>query len=249
MCGITGILNFEKDRNIDRKTISKMTLALTHRGPDGYGIYLNNNIGFGHRRLSIIDLETGSQPMSLKDDSFTITYNGEIYNYLELREELKSQGFVFYTNSDTEVILYAYKKWGVECLNKFNGMWALAIWDNFKKELFLSRDRIGEKPLFYYNDKNSFIFASEIKSVLLSGIHKEYDPKVLEIYLTLGYIPAPYAFFKNIKKLNPGEYILIKDKKIINQKYWDLPEIDENNLYKDKKYIYEKFTELLNDSV
>lgn len=249
MCGIAGILNFDNNNSVKKELLVKMTSALIHRGPDGEGYYLNNNIGFGHRRLSIIDLETGSQPMTLLDNSLTIIYNGEIYNYIELRNELKTFGFVFNTNSDTEVILNAYKKWGADCLNKLNGMWSFAIWDNLNKELFLSRDRVGEKPLFYFNDSNAFVFSSEIKSILLYGIKAGQNSEMLEIYLTLGYVPAPFTFYKNIKKLEPGEYILIKGNKIIKNKYWDLPEIDEIKLYTDKKYIYGNFTELLNDSV
>ena len=166
MCGIAGIYHFESSRSADELLLKKMTTTLSHRGPDGEGFYCNNNIGLGHRRLSIIDLSTGDQPMFNEDKSIAIVFNGEIYNYVELRDELKQYGCRFLTNSDTEVIIRAYEKWGTDCQNKFNGMWAFALWDENKKQLFISRDRIGEKPLFYSTYDNTFLFGSEIKSIL-----------------------------------------------------------------------------------
>jgi asparagine synthase (glutamine-hydrolysing) len=158
MCGIAGIFHFDKDRKADSKIIKSMTDSLVHRGPDGEGFYIHENLALGHRRLSIIDLETGDQPMFSEDRSIVVIFNGEIYNYIELREELKILGHTFRTSSDTEVIIKAYQEWGLDCQNKFNGMWAFAVWDEKRQHLFLSRDRIGEKPLFYSIFENTLIF-------------------------------------------------------------------------------------------
>ena len=249
MCGITGILHFEKDRPIDKDRLKKMTDVIQHRGPDGEGFYLQGNVGLGHRRLSIIDLDTGDQPMYSDDRKKVIVFNGEIYNYIELREELKKKGYQFNTQSDTEVILKAYEEWGFDCQNKFNGMWAFALWDESKQELFLSRDRIGEKPLHYTTYENSFIFGSEMKSLFSYGVPKNPDLSLIEIYLVFTNIPEPYTFYKNISKLNAGHYLIVKDNKVSEFKYWDLPEIDESNLYKDKKFIYEQFESLFKDAI
>src|SRR5436190_8026204 len=196
MCGIAGIFHFDADRCVDARVVRKMTDSLSHRGPDGEGFYIHRNIGLGHRRLSIIDLHTGNQPMFSEDGLIAIVFNGEIYNYIELREELKSLGHKFRTNSDTEVIIEAYKRWGSDCQDKFNGMWAFALWDNQKQQLFLSRDRIGEKPLYYAILGDTLIFGSEIKSLFAYGLPTEYNMDLLEIYLTLSFIPAPYTFYK-----------------------------------------------------
>jgi len=170
MCGIAGILHFNTDRTIGSDVIKRMTDALAHRGPDGEGFYNCKNLALGHRRLSIIDLSTGDQPMFSDDRSIVIVFNGEIYNYLELREELKTLGHQFQTNSDTEVIIKAYQQWNVECQKKFIGMWAFALWDQQKQQLFISRDRLGEKPLHYAVFDNTLIFGSEIKSLFAYGI-------------------------------------------------------------------------------
>jgi len=147
MCGISGFLHFNKDEPARADVIKKMTDIISHRGPDGEGYYLHNNLAFGHRRLSIIDLSTGGQPMFNEDESLALIFNGEIYNYIELREELQQLGQRFKTTSDSEVIIKAYQQWGIDCQTKFNGMWAFALWDEKKQQLFLSRDRMGEKPL------------------------------------------------------------------------------------------------------
>lgn len=249
MCGIAGILHFDKDRKADKSVLMKMTESISYRGPDGDGFYLQNNLGLGHRRLSIIDLPTGEQPMFNEDKSIVLVFNGEIYNYIELREELKKEGYIFKTSSDSEVIIKAYEKWGIDCQKKFNGMWAFALWDNFKRQLFLSRDRIGEKPLQYAVFENTFVFGSEIKSILAYGVPKIPNYELLDLYLTLSYIPTPYTFFKDIHKLKPGHCLIIHDSNIKEHKYWDLPEIDENNMKSDKKSIYENFSQLLTDSV
>lgn len=249
MCGIAGILHFDQERKADPLLIKKMTDQLIHRGPDGEGYYTHKNLALGHRRLSIIDLHTGEQPMYNEDKSLVLIFNGEIFNYIELREELKEYGFKFKTSSDSEVIIKAYQKWGIHCQNKFNGMWAFALWDERKQQLFLSRDRIGEKPLHYTIYDNTLVFGSEIKSILTYGVPKILNPELLEIYLTLSYIPAPFTFYKDIMKLKAGHCLIIENKQVRELQYWDLPEIDEKNMISDKNQVYENFENLFTDSV
>src|ERR1051325_3766424 len=174
MCGITGILHHDRSRRVDPDALRRMARALSHRGPDGEGYYENGNIGLGHRRLAIIDLGTGDQPMYSREGDVVLVFNGEIYNYVELKDELSSLGHEFVTTSDTEIIIAAYKQWGFECQQKFNGMWAFALWDAKLKQLLLSRDRIGEKPLHYSVKDGTFTFGSEIKSLL--AYRADYEP-------------------------------------------------------------------------
>ena len=249
MCGIAGVYHFDLSEIVDLQVLKKMTTQLQHRGPDNDGYYIGNHVGLGHRRLSIMDVDNGSQPMYSDDQSIVLILNGEIYNYIELREELISHGFTFKTNSDTEVVIKAYQKWGFDCQNKLNGMWAFVLWDSKQKILLISRDRIGEKPLFYSQYRNSLVFASEIKSLFEYGIKKEIREELIEIYLGLTYIPEPNTFFKNILKLEPGNFILVKNNHLTINKYWDLPELDEGNLEKRKTYVYEKFQHLFEDSI
>lgn len=249
MCGIAGILHFDKERKADPAVIKKMADTISYRGPDGEGYYVNRNLAFGHRRLSIIDLSTGSQPMFSEDKSVVLIFNGEIYNYIELKEELKKAGHYFKTTSDSEVIIKAYQQWGIDCQNKFNGMWAFALWDDNKKQLLLSRDRLGEKPLHYSVFDNTLIFASEIKAILALGMPKIPNTELLEIYLSLSYIPAPFTFYKGIHKLKAGHCLIIHDKEIKDHQYWDLPEIDESNMVSDKKKVFTNFENLFTDSV
>ncbi len=249
MCGIAGIFHFDTSRRADDKVVKSMTNSLSHRGPDGEGFFIHNNIAFGHRRLSIIDLETGDQPMFNEDNSIVVIFNGEIYNYIELREELKTLGQTFRTNSDTEVIIKAYQQWDLDCQNKLNGMWAFALWDEKKQQLFLSRDRIGEKPIFYSIFENTLIFGSEIKSLFAYGVPNTCNPELLEIYLALGFIPAPHTFYKDIFKLEAGHCLLVTCNSVTKKQFWDLPEIDESNMGREKNKIYEQFEYLLKDSI
>ena len=249
MCGIAGVFHFDRTREVNGRALKSMTDVIHHRGPDGEGFFLENNIGLGHRRLSIIDLHTGDQPMFSDDRKKILGFNGEIYNYIELREELIKKGYKFRTDSDTEVVIKAYEEWGYECQNKFNGMWAFALWNKDKDELFLSRDRLGEKPLHYGVFEDTLLFGSEIKSFFAYGMPKVPQLELLEIYTVYKSIPAPYTFFKEINKLMPGHYIVANRSGFKEYKYWDLPEIDESNLITDKKYIHDKFTELFYDSV
>ena len=249
MCGITGVYHFDRGREVDRSLLKKMTDIIKHRGPDGEGYYVKDNIGLGHRRLSIIDLKTGDQPMYSDDKSIVLILNGEIYNYLELKVELQKSGHTFKTTSDTEVVIKAYEQWGVDCQNKFNGMWAFALWDDDKQQLFLSRDRIGEKPLHYAVYNNSLVFGSEMKSLFAYGIPRETTFEMLEVYLVMTNIPEPFTFYKHIRKLQAGHYLIVKNGSVEVLKYWDLPEIDENKMLVNKKQIYENFSYLLEDSV
>lgn len=249
MCGICGIVHFDFERKVDKAVLYRMTDSLAHRGPDGEGVYIDRNIGLGHRRLSVIDLSTGAQPMMNRSKNIVISFNGEIYNYLELKSELQKLGHVFDTASDTEVILKAYEEWGFDCQNKFNGMWAFAIWDARQNYLFVSRDRLGEKPLYFSLRDNSFWFGSEIKSILAAGLAYEGADELLHLYLSFGYVPAPFTFYKGIKKLMPGHFLVVRDGNIREQAYWDLPAISEKDMRQDAAAIYQEFERYLSDSV
>lgn len=225
MCGIVGIWDFKN--KIDKGLLIKMRDVLYRRGPDNFGLFMDNryNVGLGNRRLAIIDLsDSGHQPMEI--DGMVITYNGEIYNFQEIKKELTDLGQQFFSNSDTEVILRAYKKWGARAVYKFRGMFAFAIWNKNDRKMILCRDRAGIKPLYYYFDGRLFVFASEIKSIIQHPlIKKEINPESLAMFLQLGYIIAPNTIFKNIHKLTPGCILEIDNKGNIKiNKYWDIIE-------------------------
>ncbi|MEO8720426.1 MAG: asparagine synthase (glutamine-hydrolyzing) [Ginsengibacter sp.] len=226
MCGIAGKINFDPDHKIDEFELKSMTDSLYDRGPDDEGFYLNKNIGLGFRRLSIIDLSTGHQPLSNEDGSIWIVFNGEIYNYQELQEKLIQQGHIFKTKSDTETIVHLYEQHGFDCLKYLRGMFSFAIWDNNLKQLFCARDRFGIKPFYYYFDKEKFVFGSEIKTLLKSrGIDKSLSYEALDSYFAFGYISNDLSIYKNIKKLNPAHYLVLSlDKKsnVSIERYWDI---------------------------
>lgn len=220
MCGINGF-NFK-----DTKLLLKMNEEISYRGPDDTGIFEDEKISLGHNRLSIIDLsELASQPMASNDQRFVIVFNGEIYNYKDLKKDLKNS-YSFKTESDTEIILAAYDKWGYGCVKKFNGIFALAIWDRQKQELFLARDHLGVKPLYYYYDGSKFIFSSEIKAILQHPISRELNRKVLNIYFRLLYIPEPLTSWHNVFKLPPAHFAVLTDKKLEIHKFWEVTEFD-----------------------
>ncbi len=223
MCGIAGILNFNKAA-VAHSQIKAMTDSLIHRGPDGEGQYVDECIGLGHRRLAIIDLSAaGHQPMQTQNGRYIITYNGEVYNFKELRIELEAHGHHFHSNTDTEVVLKAYVQWQEKCVHKFNGMFAFAIWDKCDKVLFLARDRYGIKPLYYYRDQRSFIFGSEIKAIIASRLYKnELDKEGFVEYLTFQNFFTNKTLFKNVHMLMPGHCAKISalGKCDITQ-YWD----------------------------
>ena len=249
MCGIAGILDFENGKSVSKEMLKKMADTISYRGPDGEGFFIDSYVGLAHRRLSIIDLGGGDQPMFNERKTISIVFNGEIYNYLELKEELKKLGHSFTTSSDTEVIIKAYEQWGFACQEKLNGMWAFALWDAVEQHLFLSRDRLGEKPLNYMQHENTFLFGSEIKSILAYTGAVEPDTDMDELYLFFGYVPSPNTYYKSIKKLPPGKYLVVKNKKFTEYTYWDLPDIDELDLRKDKSKITAELNELLYDSI
>ncbi|MHB9071045.1 MAG: asparagine synthase (glutamine-hydrolyzing) [Sedimentisphaerales bacterium] len=217
MCGITGF-NW-----IDESLLREMTSRLMHRGPDASGIFCDDGVSLGHRRLSILDLsEKGAQPMRF--DHLVIIYNGEIYNFQEIREELKSLGHQFHSNCDTEVILHAYAQWGDTCINKFNGMWAFCIYDKKNNRLFISRDRFGIKPLYYFFNGDKFLFASELKALRAASLSSEIDKEALNFYFYQKYIGGERTIFKNFYKLKPGHNIIfdLQTKKILIDEYYNL---------------------------
>jgi len=226
MCGITGSIYFDKERKIIPTVLKNMSDAIYHRGPDDEGFYIQNNVGLGFRRLSIIDLKTGHQPLGNGSNSIYIVFNGEIYNYLEQREIMKQKGYVFKTVTDTEVILHLYQEHGVHCLQYLRGMFAFAIWDNNKQQLFCARDRFGIKPFYYYTDTEKFVFGSEIKAILKGGdIDRTLSYDALDSYFAFGYITSELSIYKEIKKLQPAHYLLLsfKDKVSIEVKrYWNI---------------------------
>src|SRR6266851_4565855 len=205
MCGICGQYNFKNQRPVKLEDIKRMTKALAHRGPDDEGFYISGSLGFGFRRLSIIDLDGGHQPMSDLEQSVWLIFNGEIYNYLELRNQLKRFGHIFRSNSDTEVIIHGYKQWDLEVFNYLNGMFGIAVWDDKKKKLILARDAMGIKPLYYKFESDCLYFGSEIRAILATtNENPEVDPVSLNLFLRYRYTPSPFTLFKGIKKLAPG---------------------------------------------
>lgn len=233
MCGIFGVFNFYNRYPLNKFLFKEATTLLSHRGPDGEGFYFddNNGVGFGHRRLSILDLKTGDQPMCNEDGTIWIVFNGEIYNYKEVKDYLLQKGHVFKTKSDTEVIIHTYEEFGKDCPNKFNGIFAFAIWDSKKKRIFLARDHFGVKPLYYLIDNEKLIFASEIKSILhYSKTSHRMNEKALYYCLTFRHTPAPFTLFEGINKL-PASYCLSvnADKKVELKRYWNEKIIIDRN--------------------
>lgn len=222
MCGICGFLNLN-DKPVDPDILIRMRDSMTHRGPDDEGLFIDGSIGLGHRRLSIIDLSGGRQPITNEDASLVIVFNGEIYNFQELRERLIENGHKFKTRSDTEVILHLYEQKNTNCLEDLVGMFAFAIWDTKKRELFIARDRLGVKPLYYYQDKFVFLFASEIKALLLSGqFQSELDESGLYRLLKYRFVYGQRTMFKGVSELLPGHYILANDQGVAIKQYWNV---------------------------
>lgn len=248
MCGIFGIFG-----NIDKQLMTNMAEVLKHRGPDDMGFFFDHKAALGNTRLSIIDIKGGHQPIHNEGSTVWITYNGEIYNFQELRQALQKLGHIFYTNSDTEVIVHAYEEFGENCVREFNGMWAFAIWDSSKKRLFLSRDRLGIKPLYYFSDEKHFIFASEIKAILLDeSFPKEPSDRVIYEYLMYGLVDhTEQSFFSQLKRLLPAHNLLIDEDGIRIEKYCDIPRISkeiEGSNRNDDSYA-KRFLELFRESV
>ena len=244
MCGICGMYGFER---VDESLLRQMCSVIKHRGPDDEGIFVDSQVGLGMRRLSIIDIETGHQPIHNEDESIWIVFNGEIYNYRELRQFLERTGHKFYTLSDTEVIIHLYEEFGEECVKKLNGMFAFAIWDSKDKKLILARDRIGIKPLHYAILNDKLIFGSEIKSILEDAdVKREVNLRALHLFLAFEYVPAPETMFVGIKKLLPGHMLIYKSGNIIIKQYWDL---EFKNSRQTIEYYTHKIYALLKESV
>ncbi|WP_422361167.1 asparagine synthase (glutamine-hydrolyzing) [Reichenbachiella sp.] len=224
MCGITGILAFNEVGRFNLTNLEKATLALTHRGPDHHGTYVNHSVGLGHRRLSVIDTsENANQPFEILDGRYVIVFNGEIFNYKALRKELISKGIQFKSDSDTEVLLHLYAQEGKSCLHKLNGFFAFAVYDSLEKSMFIARDRLGIKPLLYFQDEFKFLFASEMSAILALDIDKEINQEALNYYLQLNYTPAPLTMIKGVNKLEPGQHIFIQNNEVDVQQYYDVP--------------------------
>lgn len=248
MCGIAGIYNFRTDRPVDPSVIEAMCDRMRHRGPDGHGVFTNGSIGLGHRRLSIIDVnERSNQPMHSSDGRLTITYNGEVYNYRELAAPLEAAGCIFRTESDTEVLLNLYDRDGPDCLKHLNGMFGFAIWNAAEKTLFLARDRLGIKPLYYCLTADGIVFASEVKSILAALPDRpRLTENAIDAFMSFGYVPGEQTMFSGIMKLPPGTCISIVDGKVTRRKYWDF-QFDRTDEFSAREY-QEKVIDLLRDA-
>jgi asparagine synthase (glutamine-hydrolysing) len=237
MCGICGLLGFDGLTPDSRDTVRAMNATIVHRGPDDEGFYFDDRVALGMRRLSIIDLATGRQPISNEDGTVTTVYNGEIYNFQALRDELRAKGHAFRTRCDTEVIVHLYEEHGPDLVQKLNGMFALALWDKKRGRLLLARDRLGIKPLHYSVRGRTLFFASEIKALLAAGASREIDPEALSQFFSFEYIPAPRTIFKDLTKLLPGHLMVVEDGRVETRRYWDvgfrsreLPPRDEEDI-------------------
>ena len=229
MCGIAGILNLQQSNPGRPELLDGMLRTIIHRGPDEDGMLADNELVMGMRRLSIIDLADGKQPIQNEDGRFSVILNGEIYNYIELRRDLESRGHKFRTSSDTEVIVHLFEEHGEDCVQHLRGMFGFAIWDHHQRELFIYRDRLGIKPLYYILDSNQrLVFGSEIKSLLtLPDVSAEIDHAALNEYLSLKYVPAPRTLFKGIHSLPPGHMIRVRESRVEINKYWDLSFVEK----------------------
>jgi asparagine synthase (glutamine-hydrolysing) len=225
MCGICGVATKAGGPPVPAELITRMCREIVHRGPDDEGVHLEPGVGLGNRRLSIIDVEGGHQPLSNEEGTVWITFNGEAYNFAEVRDELLGRGHAFATRADTETMVHAYEEWGMDFLGRFRGMFAFALWDRKRRRLYLVRDRIGVKPLYYtLLADGTLVFGSELKTILAHpGVRREIAPVALDLFLTLEYIPAPYSIFKNIFKLPAGSYLTYEDGKVDIRAYWDVP--------------------------
>jgi len=249
MCGIAGKFNFDPDRPIDRARLSAMTTVIAHRGPDSDGFYVADGIGLGHRRLSIIDLSTGDQPLANEDGTIWIVFNGEVYNFAEIRAELEAHGHRFRTHSDTEVIVHAYEQWGDRAVDRFRGMFAFALWDQPKRRLLLVRDRLGVKPLYYSATAAGVTFGSEIKSLLEDpDVPRGWSAEALDAYLALQYIPSPQTMYRGIWKLPAAHLLVAEHGRVSVRRYWDLQFTGDGDPAREEEYL-ERLDALVNESV
>jgi len=251
MCGIVGIMDVSGIRAIDRGLLARLNETQHHRGPDEEGLHLEPGVGLGHKRLSIIDLSTGQQPLANEDGSVVVTYNGEIYNYQELIPELTSLGHVFRTKSDTEVIVHAWEQWGEDCVTRFRGMFAFALWDRKRETLFLARDRLGVKPLHYALLPNGhLVFGSELKSLVAHpAFGRELDPCAIEEYFALGYVPEPRTIYLGARKLPPAHTLTLRRGRPVPEprEYWDVRFTLDNPI--DERDAQAELVERLRESI
>ena len=250
MCGFAGKLGPSAHAPVDRGLIRAMGDSVAHRGPDADGFYFGEGIGLAHRRLSIVDVATGQQPLSNEDDTVWVVFNGEIYNFAALRAELEGRGHRFRTHSDTEVIVHGYEEWGDGCVERFRGMFAFAVWDTRARRLLLARDRVGIKPLYYTQPADGgLVFGSEIKSILQDpAVDSSWSPEALDAYLTLLYVPAPATIYAEVRKLPPG-HILVSDRRGVRiTKYWDLEFSGTGDPASERQYL-DELDALLSESV
>ena len=248
MCGICGIILDQEFKEADFKSLQSMREAMSHRGPDDHGSYLKGHVGLAMQRLSIIDLAGGHQPIHNEDQTVWVVFNGEIYNFQELRKELIGKGHHFYTGSDTEVIVHLYEEYSDECVQRLRGMFAFALWDTRRKTLLLARDRLGIKPLYYYHRNGCFLFASEIKALIQHpAVERQVSMRGLDCYFTYGYIPAPETIFQDIYKLSPASTLTLHQGNVSKQKYWNLHYTDK--LEGDPDELSKELLERLRDSV
>src|SRR5688500_15022280 len=247
MCGIAGIVRNDRT-DIDSGLLARMCTAIRHRGPDDDGFYVNGPVGLGMRRLAIIDLKSGQQPIHNQDRTAWIVFNGEIYNYRELRDRLEKLGHTFYTNSDTEAIIHAYDQYGSDCPRHLRGMFAFAIWDERTQELLLARDRVGKKPLLYAEVNGQLIFGSEFSALLQHpDVNRDIQPEALDYYLSFMCIPAPLTAYASIKKLEPGHTLRWRKGEIKTERYW-LPDFS-HKLEISEQEACERTVEVLREAV
>jgi asparagine synthase (glutamine-hydrolysing) len=223
VCGICGVFEFEQGRSISDALVRRMAETLIHRGPDDEGVFVGPGIGLGFRRLSIIDVARGHQPISNEDGRVWVMLNGEIYNYLELRRSLIGKSHRFSTCSDTETIVHLYEEYGEECFSRLRGMFAIALWDSRNRKLLLARDRVGKKPLFYAATNKSIVFGSELKSLLVGDpLPRDVDIFALSDYFSFGYVPAPKTIYRAVQKLLPGHFLVASATGVHVKPYWDI---------------------------
>ncbi|PYV93923.1 MAG: asparagine synthase (glutamine-hydrolyzing), partial [Acidobacteria bacterium] len=249
MCGIAGVIKFGDGANVAPDLVRGMCSSMVHRGPDDEGIYTQGRVGIGMRRLSIVDLATGHQPISNEDNTIWIVFNGEIYNHAELRPDLEARGHRYRTHSDTETIVHLYEEYGHDCVRHLRGMFAFAIWDSRKRHLFIARDRLGIKPLYYQHDDQQFVFGSEIKVLLSSGMRPHFRRTALPEYLAFGYLSGSETFFSGIEKLMPGHWLEIDEQgRLKIEQYWDLA-LSQPGLERSQADYIAQYREMLEQAV
>ena len=250
MCGIAGFLHADSARPAEADMLRRMCATLVHRGPDGEGFYTDGPLGLGMRRLAVIDVDGGHQPLFNEERTVAVIQNGEIYNHIELRAELEALGHRFRTRSDTEVLAHAYEAWGDDLVTHLNGMWAFALWDTRQRRLLLSRDRLGIKPLAWTWDGDRFAFASEIKALVAGGLGIEPNWEVLDAYVAFGFVPEPHSLFRGVHKLPPGCNLVVEPGRAPQvQCWWRPPIVDERDARRDERRIVDEFAALLQDAV